>query len=92
MFGAYGPAVARTSVPFMSRAAIDAGVPHKLGLQRRCVAVRGCLSVGKQHLVRNSAMPHIAMDPDTYEVRVDGVLATCEPAERLPLAQRYFLV
>jgi urease subunit alpha len=85
MFGAYGPAVARTSVPFMSRGAIDAGVPHKLGLQRRCVAVRGCRSVGKQHLVRNSAMPHIAMDPD-------GVLATCEPAERLPLAQRYFLV
>jgi urease subunit alpha len=92
MFGAYGPAVARTSVTFMSRAAIDAGVPEKLGLQRRCVAVQGCRSVGKQHMVRNSAMPQITVDPDTYEVRVDGVLATCEPAERLPLAQLYFLV
>ncbi len=92
MFGSYGRALSRTCVTFMAQAAIDAGIPEQLQLQRRCVAVRGCRSVGKQHMVRNNAMPHIEVNPETYQVFVDGVLATCEPAERLPLAQRYYIV
>jgi urease subunit alpha len=92
MFGAHGKALARTCVNFMSQAAIDLGVPEKIGLERRCVAVRGCRSVGKAHMVRNSATPRIDVDPETYEVRVDGELATCAPAERLPLTQLYYIV
>ena len=92
MFGAYGRALARTCVTFTSQAALDLGVPEQLGLQRRCVAVRGCRSVGKADMLRNAAMPNIEVNPETYEVFVDGVLATCEPAERLPLAQLYYIV
>jgi len=92
MFGALGKALGQTCVNFMSQAAIDLGVPEKIGLERRCVAVRGCRSVGKAHMVRNSATPQIDVDPETYEVRVDGELATCEPAERLPLTQLYYIV
>ncbi|HEU5099818.1 MAG TPA: urease subunit alpha [Roseiflexaceae bacterium] len=92
MFGALGKALGQTCVNFMSQAAIDMGVPEKIGLERRCVAVRGCRSVGKAHMVRNSATPQIDVDPETYEVRVDGELATCEPAERLPLTQLYYIV
>lgn len=92
MFGAHGRALGQTCVTFMSKAAIDLGIPERLGLQRRCVPVRGCRSVGKADMVRNSATPHITVDPETYEVRVDGVLATCAPAERLPLTQLYYIV
>ena len=92
MFGALGAALAQTCVTFTSQAALDLGIPAQLGLQRRCVAVRGCRTVGKADLVRNNAMPQIEVDPDTYEVRVDGVLATCEPAERLPLTQLHYLM
>jgi urease subunit alpha len=92
MFGALGRALGQTCVTFLSQAALDLGVPERLGLQRRCVAVRGCRSVGKADLVRNSATPRIDVDPETYTVRVDGELATCEPAERLPLTQLYYLV
>ena len=92
MFGAHGRALARTCVTFTSQAALDGGVPERLGLQRRCVAVRGCRSVGKADMLRNAAMPNIEVDPETYEVFVDGVLATCEPAERLPLTQLYYIV
>ncbi|HEU4323964.1 MAG TPA: urease subunit alpha [Roseiflexaceae bacterium] len=92
MFGAHGRALGQTCVTFMSKAAIDLGVPERLGLQRRCVPVRGCRSVGKADMVRNSATPQIEVDPETYQVRVDGVLATCAPAERLPLTQLYYIV
>jgi urease subunit alpha len=92
MFGALGRASTHTSVTFMSQAAIDLGVPQQLGLQRRCVAVRGCRSVGKRDMVLNDATPRIDVDPETYQVRVDGVLATCAPAERLPLTQLYYIV
>jgi urease subunit alpha len=92
MFGAFGQAIGQTCVNFLSQASIDLGVPERIGLTRRSVGVRGCRSVGKRDMVRNSAMPRIDVDPETYEVRVDGVLATCEPAERLPLTQLYFLV
>ena len=92
MFGALGKALGRTCVNFMSQAAIDLGVPEKIGLERRCVAVRGCRSVGKADMVRNSATPRIDVNPETYEVRVDGEIATCAPAERLPLTQLYYIV
>ncbi len=92
MFGAYGRALASTCVNFVSQASLDLGVPERIGLQRRCVAVRGCRRVGKRDMVRNDATPQIDVDPETYEVRVDGVLATCEPAERLALTQLYYIV
>jgi len=92
MFGAFGRAIGQTCVNFVSQASINLGVHERLGLQRRAVGVRGCRSVGKANMVRNSAMPTITVNPDTYEVFVDGELATCEPAERLPLTQLYFIV
>jgi urease subunit alpha len=92
MFGAFGRAIGRTCVNFVSQASIDLGVHERLGLQRRAVGVRGCRTVGKANMVRNSATPRISVNPDTYEVFVDGELATCEPAERLPLTQLYFIV
>lgn len=92
MFGAFGRAVGQTCVTFVSQAALDLGVPERLGLQRRAVAVRGCRNVGKADLVRNSATPSITVNPETYQVFVDGQLATCEPAERLPLTQLYYIV
>jgi urease subunit alpha len=92
MFGAYGKALASTCVNFMSQASIELGVPQQIGLQRRCVAVKNCRSVGKKDMLHNSATPRIDVDSETYEVRVDGELATCAPAERLPLTQLYFIV
>ena len=91
MFGAHGRAVGSTSLTFMSRAALDAGLPGKLGLLKRAVAVENCRRIGKADMMHNAAMPRIEVDPETYEVRADGELLTCEPAAELPLAQRYFL-
>jgi urease subunit alpha len=92
MFGAFGRALGQTCVNFVSQASLDLGNYARLGLQRRGVGVRGCRTVGKADLVRNNAMPQITVNPDTYEVFVNGELATCEPAERLPLTQLYFIV
>jgi urease subunit alpha len=89
MFGSYGAALPSCSVHFVSQAGIDAGA--LAGLPRPLAAVRGCRNVGKKDLVLNGALPKIEVNPDTYEVRADGDLLTCEPADRLPLAQRYFL-
>jgi urease subunit alpha len=89
MFGAYGGALQSCGVHFVSRAGLDAGALD--GLARPCEAVRGCRTLRKQDLVMNDALPHIEVNPETYEVRADGVLLTCEPADILPLAQRYFL-
>ena len=91
MFGAYGAAMHGTCLTFVSQASIDAGVPEKLGLQRRVEAVRNTRRITKADMVHNSGTPHIEVDPQTYEVRADGVLLTCEPATELPMAQRYFL-
>jgi urease subunit alpha len=91
MFGALGGARHATSLTFVSRAALEAGVPQKLGLQKRAVAVRGTRAIRKRDMVLNDATPAIQVDPQTYEVRADGELLTCEPATVLPLAQRYFL-
>jgi len=91
MFGAVGGALATTSVTFVSQAALDGGVPEKLRLQKRAVAVKGTRSVTKRDMVHNATLPKIEVDPQTYEVRADGALLTCEPVKSLPLAQRYFL-
>jgi urease subunit alpha len=91
MFGSFGRAVASTAVTFVSRAALAAGVPGRLGLARAAVAVGGCRSLGKRHMIHNSAVPRMEVDPETYEVRADGERLTCEPARALPMAQRYFL-
>jgi urease subunit alpha len=92
MFGALGRALASTCVTFVSQAALDLGIAERLRLQRRCVAVRGCRSVSKAAMLHNDATPQIDVDPETYQVRVDGELATCEPAQRLALTQLYFVV
>ncbi|HEX7885076.1 MAG TPA: urease subunit alpha, partial [Phenylobacterium sp.] len=92
MFAAYGRSVTRSSVVFTSKLAIESGLPARLGLWKEMVAVenvRGGLS--KASMVHNSATPVIEVDPETYEVHADGELLTCEPAEVLPMAQRYFL-
>jgi urease subunit alpha len=75
----------------VSRAALDAGIHQQLGLLRRTVAVGQCRGLTKRDMVNNSLLPKIEVDPDTYEVRVEGELITCEPAQRLAMAQRYFL-
>jgi urease subunit alpha len=91
MFGSFGGATAATSVTFLSQAALSAGLPQKIGLRKRAVAVRNCRRIGKKDMVHNDATPKIDVDPETYEVCVDGELITCDPATVLPLAQRYFL-
>jgi urease subunit alpha len=91
MFGALGGARAATSVSFVSQAGIANNMAGRLGLQKRLVAVKGCRAVGKKDLVLNDYMPKIEVDPQTYEVRADGQLLTCEPAKTLPMTQRYFL-
>ncbi len=91
MFGAYGRALADACVTFVSQAALERDPARALGLNRELVAVRGVRSVGKKQMIHNDSTPHIEVDPETYEVRADGQLLTCEPAEVLPMAQRYFL-
>jgi len=91
MFGAFGRAVGGTSIAFVSQFAKQKGVGRTYGLAKRVEAVKGCRKIGKKDLKWNNAMPRITVDPETYEVRADGELLTCEPAKVLPLAQRYFL-
>jgi urease subunit alpha len=91
MFGAFGGATAATGITFVSQASINAGVPPKLGLRKMIVPVKNCRKIGKKDMLHNSATPDIHVDPETYEVSVDGTPITCEPAKVLPLAQRYFL-
>jgi urease subunit alpha len=91
MFGALGRALHSTSLLFVSHAALEAGVPARLRLQKRAIAVRDTRTIRKRDMVFNDALPAIEVDPQTYEVRADGDLLTCEPAHTLPLAQRYFL-
>ncbi|WP_046861550.1 urease subunit alpha [Microvirga massiliensis] len=92
MFGAYGKALATTSLTFVSKAAIENGLAAKLGIQKHLVAVENVRSgIGKKDMVLNDATPVIEVDPETYDVRADGELLVCEPARILPMAQRYFL-
>jgi urease subunit alpha len=91
MFGSFGKATAATSLTFVSHAALEDELPARLGLAKTAVAVEKCRSIGKADMLHNAATPVIEVDPETYEVRADGELLTCEPARELPLAQRYFL-
>ncbi|WP_108398661.1 urease subunit alpha [Devosia submarina] len=92
MFGAYGLAKRATSVTFTSQAALDSGIRERYGLQKTLLPVKNTRGgITKASMIHNSAMPHIEVDPETYEVRADGELLTCEPADVLPMAQRYFL-
>ncbi len=91
MFGAYGRAASPVSVAFVSQLSISDGITTNYGLNKRVESVRGCRTVGKRDMVHNDATPEIKVDPETYEVWADGQHLTCEPAQKLPLAQRYFL-
>jgi urease subunit alpha len=91
MFGALGRARTATSVNFVSQAGLEGGMGERLQLQKRLVAVMGTRTIRKSDLVLNDYLPTIEVDAETYEVRADGQLLTCEPATVLPLAQRYFL-
>src|SRR6266481_1354116 len=91
MFGAFGKSLVASPVLFTSAAAIAKGVAKKWGLSRPMAAVKGTRKIGKKDMVHNSLCPEIEVDPETYEVRADGELLTCEPAKSLPMAQRYFL-
>ncbi len=92
MFGAMGRAAVQSSLHFVSKAGLEAGMAAKWQLERPLAAVQNVRSgIGKRSMILNDAMPHISVDPETYEVRADGELLTCEPADELPFAQRYFL-
>lgn len=91
MFGSYGGALSATCFTFVSQAAIEAGISEKIGLQKMAVAVSNTRQLSKADLKLNDAVPEMEVDPETYEVRADGELLTCEPADILPMAQRYFL-
>ena len=92
MFGAIPAVIAETCVTFTSRSAQESRIRERLGLRRIVEPVRGCRTVAKADMVRNDATPEITVDPETYEVRLDGVLATVPAAETLPMSQLYFLV
>ncbi|MEM9678201.1 MAG: urease subunit alpha [Pseudomonadota bacterium] len=92
MFGAFGKAMTNSSVTFVSQAAIEDGLAEKLGVEKALAAVKNTRGgISKKSLIHNDATPHVEVNPETYEVRADGELLTCEPAEVLPMAQRYFL-
>ena len=91
MFAAFGEALHSTSLLFVSKAANEASVSAALGLKKRVAVAHRCRDLSKQDMINNDALPHIEVDPETYEVRADGELLTCEPARVLPMAQRYFL-
>ena len=91
MFGTLGLARGDAAVMFVSQAGLAAGVKGNLGLEKNVLAVQGTRSIGKRDMIHNAARPHINVNPETYEVRADGELLTCQPATSLPLAQRYFL-
>jgi urease subunit alpha len=92
MFGAFGKSLTQSSVTFVSRAALQLGIREKLGVDRTLLPVHNTRAgISKESMIHNSAMPKIEVDPETYEVRADGELLTCAPADVLPMAQRYFL-
>ena len=91
MFGSFGGAIARTSLTFVSQAGLAADIGQRFGLHKTLSAVKGIRGVRKQHMVHNDLAPHMEVDAQTYAVRANGDLLTCEPAHSLPMAQRYFL-
>ena len=91
MFGAHGKAVGQTTAAFVSKYAFEDDIKGKLGLEKQVLPVSGIRNLTKKDMKLNDAMPELEVDPQTYDVTVDGELITCEPAETLPMAQRYFL-
>jgi urease subunit alpha len=91
MFGAFGKALQASAATFLPTVAIERGIPEQLGLGRMVLPARGIRAIDKSRMIHNSATPAIEVDPETYEVRADGIHLTCDPATVLPLAQRYFL-
>jgi urease subunit alpha len=91
MFGAYGGALARGSITFISQASENAGIKDRFGLAKNVSSVRNIRGIRKEHMIHNRALPKMEIDAQTYSVRADGELLTCEPAVSLPMAQRYFL-
>ena len=91
MFGAYGRSVENSSVTFVSKAAHSNNIGEKLGVRKSIIPVQNTRNIGKSDMVFNDSTPEIEVDPETYEVRANGELLTCEPAEVLPMAQRYFM-
>ena len=91
MFGAFGGALARGSLTFVSQAGLAAGIGQRFGLHKTLSAVKNIRTIGKRHMVHNDYAPRMEVDAQTYEVRADGHLLTCEPAHSLPMTQRYFL-
>jgi urease subunit alpha len=92
MFGTYGRARTGTSLTFVSGAAVESGLAKKLKVQKRLAPVENTRAkISKKSMIHNSATPDIQVDPETYAVTADGVLLVCEPADKLPMAQRYFL-
>ena len=91
MFGAFGRAIFPTSCIFLSRAAFEKGIHRKLGVQKGAAFVKNCRQIGKKDMVHNGSLPRIEVDPETYIVKADGEVLTCEPAKILPMTQRYFL-
>lgn len=91
MFGAYGDATANTSITFVSQAAIENGLKENLGLKKQVVAVKNTRALTKADMINNTYQPKIEVDPQTYEVKADGVVLECLPLDQLPLAQRYYL-
>jgi len=91
MFGGFGRSLAAGSVTFVSQAGLDAGIGAQLGLNKQLLAVKNTRNIGKKNLILNAYQPFIEVDPETYEVRADGRLLTCQPVSVVPLAQRYFL-
>jgi urease subunit alpha len=91
MFASFGGATAATSISFISQAALDTGVPEQIGLRKQAIAVNNTRNLSKADMKLNDALLNIEVNPETYEVRADGELLTCEPAKVLPMTQRYFL-
>ena len=91
MFGSYGKALTQTSLTFVSKVSLDKGIAQKYGLEKQLVAVKNCRDISKKDMIHNDKTPQIDVNPENYEVKVDGEHITCEPATEVPLAQRYFL-
>ena len=91
MFGAFGRVPYSASYTFVSQAGVERDVGNRLGLQKPTIPVKNCRDVDKSSMINNTYLPQIEVNPETYEVRADGELLTCEPAEVLPMTQRYFL-
>jgi len=91
MFGAMGRNVEHSAVTFVSEAAQQSGLRDALGLAKETIAVKNTRNISKMDMKLNDALPDVEVNPETYEVRADGELLTCEPAKELPMAQRYFM-